>query len=127
MDLNSLILFTLIFSFEANAAESIKKRAITWFEVDYPPAYFLRGEMKGKGFCQIGLNNFIEGMPSYTHKKITVNINRMLKMIKDKNKIYCAPQLGVHINQFPGTIYSNIALVVPPGFSSPIVTRVSAI
>lgn len=100
--------------FGANALSESKRGKITWLEIDYPPAYIFDGPNSGEGFGQVGLNYFVKNMPSYEHKKMTVNISRLLLMMKDKSKIYCAPQLGVYVNQFKDTIYSKAALVVPP-------------
>jgi len=102
------------FSIVSDAKEVDKKQEITWFEVDFPPAYIVKGEDSGNGFAQVGMDMLINEMPEYSHYKVGVNINRLLSAMDDVDMVQCAPQLAVGINQFPNKAYSKVALVVPP-------------
>ena len=102
-----VLIFLLGLSYEAFG----KIVKVTWLDINYPSAYFLEGEYKNKGFAQVARKLFMENLPEYKSEVVVVNINRLLSFLQTpSNNVYCSV-LGVELDQFNNTIYSNIAAV----------------
>jgi len=66
---------------------------------DLPPNFILNGPQKGTGWANERLKMLQERLPSYNHKSVVVNVNRLLKIYKQKDNsktIYCTNDLISH-------------------------------
>lgn len=89
----------------------IKK--ISWFEINYPPAYFVKGDMKSKGFSQQAMKFYIANLPEYTHNIEFVNMKRIQKTLLNPSKIYCSAMLGIEKEEFDNALYTETNAMVP--------------
>lgn len=58
------------------------RETITWADVNFPPAYFVDGPRKNKGFIQKARQYYIDQMPEYDHNFVTMSSNRILRTMK---------------------------------------------
>jgi len=47
-----------------------ERETIQWMTLDWPPAFILKGELKGRGYLDIGLRELIKEMGEYERKRV---------------------------------------------------------
>ncbi|MBF0362053.1 MAG: hypothetical protein HQK49_13640 [Oligoflexia bacterium] len=118
----SLCLFlSLLCSICLPINNSEAKDKIKWVIMDFPPAYFISGPLKGKGFAQVALEIFVKNLPEYEHEFVELSgvaANALLLKHSDKNILLAAPMHGMTVQKAKADGYniilSNPTLYVPP-------------
>ncbi|OKY24892.1 hypothetical protein [Thalassotalea sp. PP2-459] len=105
--LNKLFLTGIVLTFFHACAQA--NETITWRIVDWPPFYILQGPDKGQGIYDSLLDQIILQMPSYHHKKVVMNTQRLRREFTKKTKV-CSPSA---LSNTPALLSNTNSFLLP--------------
>lgn len=80
--------FALLLLFNAFSIQA--KETIYWRVIDWPPFYILHGPDKGQGIYDVLIDQMVEALPQYRHKKVEMNTQRILMELQKESTV-CTP------------------------------------
>ena len=85
------LVFVSLFMLTNTQASEVKDE-MKWRVISWPPMYIVKGEFKGQGIYDNVIKKLSDNLPQYKHSTIKMNTARVLKDMKNGEKI-CHPSV----------------------------------
>lgn len=113
--------FKILFSFFsllvcASLSYAETKPTIYWTSFDLPPIWLPNGPYKGQGIVDFQRDIYIQNMPEFEHKEMTVTIARFGSLGQEKDRLYCNAGQTVPRGAIPGFLWSDTPYMIPPNY-----------
>jgi len=98
-------------AFSADAADKL-----TWLTFDSPPAYFLSGDQKGTGMCDVAQTALKNQLSTVEHAELQVTSGRQLLDLlgNTTDSSYCMACVGLSPERYPNILFSQLARLTAP-------------
>ena len=102
--------------FESSLA--IGKEKIQWMILDWPPAFIMEGDLKGRGFQDIGLSSLIKELDEFEHEVVAGPLARIKRLASNGRRLcYYGPIYSQnYANQNRFVLSAPISIVYPHQF-----------